>query len=207
MVSRHSNEKGSAAKTCSDAACLEYDNGRGRERLYSSIRQKQKLWVVSTRVTIDLCAISASTRQLRRKRRRSLPTESPILPFPLAPRCAWGHFLRAMSVAASEVTCPSGGPSGPKLQEMFFAAAREHGQERDDLPVWALRPEITPSQAFPFASDHSHVRRQGCSGLEGWLSDSGLAVRSRVRGIRDSLGRAWIPYGRSCLTPLTPSAT
>ncbi|CAE7041464.1 unnamed protein product [Symbiodinium sp. CCMP2592] len=78
-----------------------------------------------------------------------------------------GHLLRAMSVAASEVTCPSGGPSSPKLQEMFFAAAREHGQERDDLPVWALRPEITPSQAFPFASDHTHVRRQDVQGLKG----------------------------------------
>ena len=24
----------------------------------------------------------------------------------------------------------------------FYTAAREHGQERDDLPLWALRPEV-----------------------------------------------------------------
>ncbi|CAE7768670.1 unnamed protein product [Symbiodinium pilosum] len=70
-----------------------------------------------------------------------------------------------MSVAASDVACPS----TPKLREMFYTAATEHGQERDDLPLWALRPEITPNVAFPLRASMSqtNVRRQDVQGLPG----------------------------------------
>ncbi|CAE7377454.1 unnamed protein product [Symbiodinium natans] len=72
-----------------------------------------------------------------------------------------------MSVAASDLACPN--PSSPKLKEMFFVAAKEHGQERDDLPLWGLRPEITPNLAFPLTSSgrSDHVRRQDVQGLRG----------------------------------------
>eukprot|EP00913_Durusdinium_trenchii_P013817 g12974.t1 len=52
-------------------------------------------------------------------------------------------------------------------KDLFFCAAREHGQERPDLPLWGLRPEVSPETAFPLHSSMPSVRLQEVKGLKG----------------------------------------
>ncbi|CAK9005098.1 Fe2OG dioxygenase domain-containing protein [Durusdinium trenchii] len=56
---------------------------------------------------------------------------------------------------------------GMAKKDLFFCAAREHGQERPDLPLWGLRPEVSPETAFPLHSSMPSVRLQEVKGLKG----------------------------------------
>lgn len=76
---------------------------------------------------------------------------------------------RAASVVATQAT-------GRK--ELFYVAATERGQERNDLPLWALRPNIPAEKAFlcTGVSERSVERRDvpevaGCFQLLNLLSD------------------------------------
>lgn len=52
-------------------------------------------------------------------------------------------------------------------RDLFFCAAREHGQERPDLPLWGLRPEVPPETAFPLLPSLPDVKLQEIKGLNG----------------------------------------
>jgi len=63
-----------------------------------------------------------------------------------AARCA-GDVFFTLSVLVFCVRCEVPSPPRGHFASTwhflrFFCAAREHGQERPDLPLWGLRPEV-----------------------------------------------------------------
>mmetsp|Transcript_51130 Transcript_51130/g.164143 ORF Transcript_51130/g.164143 Transcript_51130/m.164143 type:complete len:311 (+) Transcript_51130:92-1024(+) len=65
-----------------------------------------------------------------------------------------GPAARSMQVSAS---------ASADLREAFYVAALEVGQERHDLPLWAMRPEIPEAAAFPFLGIGRDDGRQAAS--------------------------------------------
>jgi len=106
----------------------------------------------------------------------------------------FNRMAAAAPVASLRGTSPHGKDSSPSLQAMFRVAAVEQGQERSDLPLWALSPDVPASQAFPQllkGSEDPEVHRRDLPGVKGGFQLFNVLSREECQSfveVLDALG-------------------
>lgn len=72
---------------------------------------------------------------------------------------------------------------------LFHVAATERGQERDDLPLWALLPSVSPREAFGFLQDSAaaEVVVRDVSGVSGGFQLLNLLDEEECHGFVQAL--------------------
>mmetsp|Transcript_94436 Transcript_94436/g.187179 ORF Transcript_94436/g.187179 Transcript_94436/m.187179 type:complete len:305 (-) Transcript_94436:82-996(-) len=87
-------------------------------------------------------------------------------------------------------TAAQGSDSSLSLRALFRVAATEHGQERSDLPLWALSPDVPATLTFPRllqGSDSPEVHRHDLPGVTGGFQLTNVLSKEECQSLVDVL--------------------